>query len=222
VVWIYSTQNPNETIEDIFTTKEDPAEIISYNKIDPTKYVVKINATKPFMLSFAESYDPLWVAYVNGEKIQSVPLYGVINGFWINQTSILEITIEYEPQRWFNYGCAVSLTTFLACIAYATYSWLKNKAIWKRTKSVTKNIKTKLSKKLRKKGNPFMSPLINMMGPYWGIIINLAISLIILGIITYCSLKWLPKSRHQCLPMIIFIATRALPLIMFFLRPQPI
>jgi hypothetical protein len=149
VVWIYSTQNPNETIEDIFTEKENPAEIISYNKIDPTKYVVKVNATKPFMLSFAESYDPLWVAYVNGEKIQSTPLYGVINGFYITQTGILEITIEYELQRWFNYGCAISLTTFLVCVAYLTYSWIKDKAIWKRTKSAAKHITTKLSNRLK-------------------------------------------------------------------------
>jgi len=118
VVWLYSTQNSNETLEDIFTPKENPAEIISYQKINPTKYVVKVNATRPFMLSFAESYDPLWVAYVNGEKIQSIPLYGVINGFWINQTGLLEITIEYEPQRWFYYGLVVSLLTFTGCVLY--------------------------------------------------------------------------------------------------------
>jgi len=118
VVWLYSIQNENETLEDIFTAKEIPAEVISCRKIDPTKYVVKVNATKPFMLSFAESYDPLWVAYVNGGKIQSTPLYGVINGFWINQTGLLEITIEYEPQKWFYYGSAVSLPTFTGCILY--------------------------------------------------------------------------------------------------------
>jgi hypothetical protein len=118
VVWLYSIQNKDENLEDILASKEIPAEIISYRKIDPTKYVVKVNATRPFMLSFAESYDPLWVAYVNGEKIQSIPLYGVINGFWINQTGLLEITIEYEPQKWFHYGLAISLLTLTGCILY--------------------------------------------------------------------------------------------------------
>ena len=127
VVWIYSTQNSNETLEDIFKPKENPAEIISYQKIDPTKYTVKVNASKPFMLSFAESYDPLWVAYVNGEKIHSIPLYGVINGFYINQTGYLEITIEYEPQRWFNLGCIISLTTLLACTTTLTITHIKQK-----------------------------------------------------------------------------------------------
>ncbi|TRZ49441.1 MAG: hypothetical protein D4S01_08570 [Dehalococcoidia bacterium] len=118
VIWLYSTQNPNETIEDIFTTNEIPAEIISYQKIDPTKYVVKVNAKAPFMLSFAEAYDPLWIAQVNGQKINSIPLYSVTNGFWINQTGTLEITIEYEPQKWFYYGLAVSLLTLTGCVLY--------------------------------------------------------------------------------------------------------
>ena len=134
VVWLYSTQKENETLEEIFTPKENPAEIISYQKIDPTKYIVEVNATKPFMLSFAEAHDPLWIAHVNGERIESIPLYSVINGFWINQTGQLEITIEYEPQKWFYYGSIISVTTFLACLTYLTYNWTKNKAIWKRTK----------------------------------------------------------------------------------------
>jgi hypothetical protein len=92
--------------------------LVSWEKKDPTKYVVKINITKPTMLSLAESYDPGWHAYVNGKKIQSIPLNGVINGFWINQTGFQEITIEYEPQKWTYYGLAVSLLTLTVCILY--------------------------------------------------------------------------------------------------------
>jgi hypothetical protein len=47
----------------------------------------------------------------------------VINGFWLNQTGLLEITIEYEPQRWFYYGLVISITTFIACIGYLAYNW---------------------------------------------------------------------------------------------------
>ncbi|MBO3842785.1 MAG: hypothetical protein FGF48_10300, partial [Candidatus Brockarchaeota archaeon] len=134
VIWLYSTQKENETLEEIFTPDGNPAEVVSYQKIDPTKYLVKVNATKPFMLSFAEAYDPLWVAYVNGERIQSIPLYGVINGFWINQTGLLEITIEYEPQKWFYIGSIISVTTLIACATYLTYGWVRNKAISERVK----------------------------------------------------------------------------------------
>ncbi|MEM4474504.1 MAG: hypothetical protein QXY75_05965 [Candidatus Bathyarchaeia archaeon] len=110
------------------------AEVISYQKIDQTKCIVKVNATEPFMLSFAESYDPLWFAYVNGERIQSIPLYGVINGFWINQTGLLEISIVYEPQKWFYMGSIISVSTLIACITYLIYDWIKKKDIIERIK----------------------------------------------------------------------------------------
>jgi len=135
VVWLYSSKKGNENLEDFFTSKKNPAEIISHRTIDSTKYVVEVNATNSFIISFAESYDPLWVAYVNGEKIEPIPIYSMINGFWINQTGQLEITIAYEPQKWFYYGLIISATTFLACITYLTYNWTKNKAIWKRIKA---------------------------------------------------------------------------------------
>ena len=123
VIWIYSTQKENETLEDIFTPKEYPAEIITYQNIDPTKYVVKVNAAKPFMLSFSEAYDPLWKAYVNGKQIESIPLYSVINGFWINQIGELTITIEYEIQRWFYYGSAISITSLIGSLTYILWDW---------------------------------------------------------------------------------------------------
>jgi hypothetical protein len=144
VVWLYSTQNKNETLNDIFTSNELPAEVISYQKIDPTKYVVNVNASNPFMLSFAEAYDPLWIAHVNGETIEPTPLYSVINGFWINQTGQLEITIEYEPQKWFYIGSAISLTTLTACTAYLTYAYTK-------PKNLPAKIKQKLTHLLFKK-----------------------------------------------------------------------
>jgi len=92
--------------------------VLDSKRVSPTFFTATINNTRPFVLAFLEAYDPLWVAYVNGEKIQSIPLYGVINGFWINQTGLLEITIEYEPQRWFYYGLVVSLLTFTGCVLY--------------------------------------------------------------------------------------------------------
>lgn len=127
VVWIYSV-DANETLEDVFTVKEAPAQVINYTKIDPTLYKVKVNATKPFMLTFAESYDPLWEArvYKGGEKVEvvkSIPLYSVINGFWINETGNLEIGIRYKPQDWFELGLWISGLTFVGCVGYLFYDW---------------------------------------------------------------------------------------------------
>lgn len=125
----------SEKLEDIFTVKEIPATITNYTKINPTLYNTKINATKPFMISFAESYDPLWTAKVdringktvNSEVIRPIPLYSVVNGFWINQTGDLDITIEYEPQRWFYIGAAISITALIICIGYLIYDWRRKR-----------------------------------------------------------------------------------------------
>ncbi len=141
VVWLYSTDNENETLDDIFIVNETPATVNEYNKHDPTLYNIKVNAKKPFMLSFAESYDPLWYAEVtkrNGietksEKVRPVPLYSVINGFWINQTGDLEIKIEYGPQKWFYVGAAISLTALLLCVIYLVYDWRRGRRKKKET-----------------------------------------------------------------------------------------
>jgi len=134
VTWLYSTKNNNETlnVNELFKTNETPASIINYTKINPTKYEVKVNATKPFMLSFAESYDPLWEArvYKDGEKVdvaKSIPLYSVINGFWIDETGDLEIEIRYKPQDWFELGLWISGITFFSCLSYLFYDWRRDK-----------------------------------------------------------------------------------------------
>lgn len=114
------------------TTQNQPATILSYTKINPTRIMATVNATQPFILAISEALDQAWTAYANGKQIKPTPLYLGLAGFYINQTGQIEITIEYEPQKWFYYGSLISVTTFLACITYLTYSWTKNKAVWKR------------------------------------------------------------------------------------------
>jgi hypothetical protein len=132
-----------KNIENVLLPKEPTAQVTEYEKISPTHFKVNVNASAPFALAFAETYDPMWVAYVNGERLESVILYSVMNGFWINQTGQLEITIEYEPQKWFYIGSAISLTTLTACIAYLIYTKNKKKSSRKNKTTKTKpDIKT--------------------------------------------------------------------------------
>lgn len=107
---------------------------VDYTYVNPTLYKVRINASKPFMLTFAESYDPSWIAHVDktdniskSESVRSIPLYYIVNGFWINQTGNLDITIEYEPQKWFNIGIIVSIVTLISTVCYLIYDWRKKK-----------------------------------------------------------------------------------------------
>lgn len=145
VVWIsdvqingYSTILNATGIDLIFpdSTENRPATISSYTRISPIRMTAIANAAQPFILVVSEALDYSWTAYVNGKQIKPESLYLGLAGFYINQTGQLEITIEYEPQKWYYYGSAVSILTFLACITYLTFNWTRKKAIWKRITSV--------------------------------------------------------------------------------------
>ena len=95
-----------------------------------TKYVLKIdNATRPYVISFAESYDPLWQARIerdesddinkfsgNSYKTNSMPLYGLTNGFYVNKMGDYDLIIEYSPQLWFGQGLIVSILSLDAMV----------------------------------------------------------------------------------------------------------
>jgi len=69
------------------------------------------------------------MAYKDGklvEKVRSIPIYSVINGFWINETGNLTIVIRYPPQDWFELGLKISALTF---IGYLFYDWRWKKEI---------------------------------------------------------------------------------------------
>jgi hypothetical protein len=68
----------------------------------------------------------LWVATFDGEKVSSIPLYSVINGFSIDRTGDLTITIEYEPQRWFYYGLIITIFALVVSIGVVTREWKIN------------------------------------------------------------------------------------------------
>jgi hypothetical protein len=104
-----------------------PAAITDYTKIDPTRYSVKVNAKEPFMLAAAFAYDSLWVAKVNRREYQSMPLYSVLTGFWIEDTGELEITLEYKPQRWFYWGVSVSGASLIGAASYLAWDWRRRR-----------------------------------------------------------------------------------------------
>ena len=123
VLWLYSVRGESETLEKLFAVGSNPAEVVSYQKISATKHKVRVNAAQPFMLSFTEAYDPLWVARVNGKEYPSLPLYSVVNGFWVEDKGELDITITYKPQEWFYYGAVVSAASLLGLLIYIVSDW---------------------------------------------------------------------------------------------------
>lgn len=110
---ILYTNSAASTPDALFQETSPPAEI-SYELIDPTRYRVRVRAEHPFVLALAETYDPLWVVSGPDLQVPSVPLYGVINGFFLNRTGSYEIIVEYQAQQWARFG---TLLTSAAVIA---------------------------------------------------------------------------------------------------------
>jgi len=118
--------------------------ISEFVKLSPTKYNLEIkNATQPFMLTFSESYDPQWIAYLSKDhtnessidkedaifKTGSVPLYSIVNGFYINKTGNYTLTVEYQPQEWFIQAGMASLIVLISALGILLFvRFLKNSA----------------------------------------------------------------------------------------------
>jgi len=145
------TKNSNQTLNNLFNVNSPAANLTEIKKINPTKYVVNIeNATKPYTISLAEAYDPLWVAYEakssenhnsNNFKTNSIPMYGVTNGFYVNKTGDYELVIEYEPQNWLVQGATISIS-ILILLSVITIFLYKKKYFIAGYRKIRKNSQT--------------------------------------------------------------------------------
>ena len=102
-----------EVNDSLQVSKAGTAGLLNYKQISPVEWKVTVNASNPFILVFTESYDRLWRAYVNGKEIEPIALYGLINGFLINETGILCIKIYYTLQTYYNIGLFTSGISFI-------------------------------------------------------------------------------------------------------------
>ena len=98
---------------------------VSFKKITGEKYTVHIKkATKPFLLVFGEAFDPFWVARTtDGKIVQPAPVYSSINSFQLDRTGEYDLTIEYQPQKWYLSGRVVSVAVIIILVIFILYDW---------------------------------------------------------------------------------------------------
>ena len=148
-----------QPLEKIFESSESPpAYLEEYRKINPTLYEVKIkNATRPYIMSLVETFDPLWKASykigtesekvdevkdngiiegIKDLKIPNIPLYSIINGFYINKTGDYTLKIEYQPQTWFTQGALVSIIAAIVIVTLLAVPYFR---------TLIRNLKTRRS-----------------------------------------------------------------------------
>jgi hypothetical protein len=113
---LHSTLNKTLAIEDLFGSNLQ-APSVSYEKINPCTYVAHVNATQPFLLTFSESYHPLWKAYAYGKEIPPIAVNSLANGFYINHTGNFDITLYFTGQTYADVGLVISGGTTIFVIA---------------------------------------------------------------------------------------------------------
>lgn len=102
-----------------FTGAEDVN--LTYKQISPCEYKVNVNADKPFVLVFSETYDNQWSLYT--EDGQAVPCHFIANfyanGWYIQKTGNYTLTLYFTPQNYLNmglYGTAASAIILFAIL----------------------------------------------------------------------------------------------------------
>jgi len=105
---------------------------IVFKEINPTKYIIQVKEAKyPYLLVLSENFNRNWKLYLNGEPLVENKHF-IINGFansWlIEEKGNYNLTVEYLPQRYMNFGVLISFATLFLSLAYLIYSYiLKNK-----------------------------------------------------------------------------------------------
>jgi len=121
VFLLYPTES--QRLVDAFSPKENQGVIINYTQINPTRYEIKVNnSVGSFYLIFSETYDHDWKALVDVEGELSEEYHFIVNGFanawYINKTGSFTITLEYIPQRLYDFGLKVSFLTIAILIVF--------------------------------------------------------------------------------------------------------
>jgi hypothetical protein len=105
-----------------FTNEFYEQQILSYKKIDKTKYIVEIpKSLGSQVVVFPQVFDPLWVAKIDGKDYRPTSLYDSVNAFLVDKSGTMEIV--YQPQESFYYTAWISLISLGIGIAYSTYEW---------------------------------------------------------------------------------------------------
>lgn len=114
---IFTNQLSSEQLSEIrslLTSKRLHLPQITFEKLNPTKFIAHVEVGGPFLLVFSESFDSNWKAYADGSEITNhfaVNYYA--NGWLVNKAGSYDIVLECRPQRLLEGGELVSLTTVL-------------------------------------------------------------------------------------------------------------
>jgi len=136
----------NSTSTNAITNELILPENFTWTELSPTSYIAHLETKGPFALVLLESYDEHWKAYVNGSPVSETNHYKVnafANGWLINDTGDLTISIRYETQNIFIISAVASIVLPLLLLAF----FGRKSAYW--TNAIRKA--QKIKKRIRRK-----------------------------------------------------------------------
>lgn len=117
---IYSLKSDENflALDNLFDAHAAPPNI-TYEMINPCKYVVRVDGNGPFTLIFSESYHPLWKAYVDGVENSPFITYSIINGYYIQESGKFDIILHFTAQDSADLGLKISCITLTSLLIVA-------------------------------------------------------------------------------------------------------
>lgn len=86
---------------------------VSYEKLNPARYIVHVKNTTPFILVFSELFNDAWQASYQESIYKHFRTNFYANGWLIYRTGDFNIVIEYLPQKLLELGERVSIISYL-------------------------------------------------------------------------------------------------------------
>jgi len=92
---------------------------LSFEKLNPARYVIHVEGAKPYFLILLESYSEGWKARVNGVEVSEHFLVdGYANAWFINNVGKYDVTLEFAPQGILDISIFVSALSLASTAIY--------------------------------------------------------------------------------------------------------
>jgi hypothetical protein len=92
---------------------------ITFEQLNPTKYVAHINSSKPCFLVLSTKFDQYWAAYIDGKEVGThLMANGYANAWYIDKTGSFDVVLNYKVQDYFYIALVISGLTFIGCLWY--------------------------------------------------------------------------------------------------------
>ncbi|MDP8261836.1 MAG: alpha-(1-_3)-arabinofuranosyltransferase family protein [Candidatus Ancaeobacter aquaticus] len=140
--YIFLSEEQRAPEQSNFTTIDTSYPIKMVTKINPSRYIVDIDAHAPFWLIFDNTYSLEWHAYIDQtishsdffkkrvfldtfihkntwtHVVDHYVINGYANGWWVTKPGIYKIIIQYGPQYTFEGALYISFTAIIILIVF--------------------------------------------------------------------------------------------------------